>query len=117
MSNLGNSNTAYNNFSTILIDKKSDNASWLKLPSINNSPNPYVLIDKTKKPFLLVTIYEITPFDLSYGNSQILKDLIMTLMSLSQNCQEIKTNKQVLGRIIKGIGFCPGSYSGKSACL
>ncbi|MBW0548479.1 hypothetical protein O181_088194 [Austropuccinia psidii MF-1] len=117
MSNLGHSNTAYDNFSTISIDKKSANASWLKLPSIKNSPNPYVLIDKRKKPFLLVIIYEITPFDLSSGNSQILKDLIMKLMSLSQNCQEIKTNKQVLGGIIKGIGFRPGSDSGKSAVV
>ncbi|MBW0464370.1 hypothetical protein O181_004085 [Austropuccinia psidii MF-1] len=38
----------------------------------------------------------------------------MTLMSLSQNQKEIKTNKQLLGGIIKGIGFCPGSNSGKS---
>ncbi|MBW0549870.1 hypothetical protein O181_089585 [Austropuccinia psidii MF-1] len=39
----------------------------------------------------------------------------MTLISLSQNQQEIETNKQVLGGIMKGIGFCPGSDSGKSA--
>ncbi|MBW0559028.1 hypothetical protein O181_098743 [Austropuccinia psidii MF-1] len=39
----------------------------------------------------------------------------MTLMSLSQNKQEIKTNKQLLGGIMKGIGFFPGSDSGKSA--
>ncbi|MBW0499474.1 hypothetical protein O181_039189 [Austropuccinia psidii MF-1] len=32
-----------------------------------------------------------------------LKDLIMTLMSLSQNQQEIKPNKQVLGGIMKGV--------------
>ncbi|MBW0574627.1 hypothetical protein O181_114342 [Austropuccinia psidii MF-1] len=37
----------------------------------------------------------------------------MTLMSLSQNQQEIKTNKQLLGGIMKGIGFCSGSDSGK----
>ncbi|MBW0531482.1 hypothetical protein O181_071197 [Austropuccinia psidii MF-1] len=36
-------------------------------------------------------------------------------MSLSQNQQEIKTNKQVLGGIMKGIGFHPGSDAGKSA--
>ncbi|MBW0490532.1 hypothetical protein O181_030247 [Austropuccinia psidii MF-1] len=36
-------------------------------------------------------------------------------MSLSRNCQEIKTNKQLLGGIMKGIGFCPGSDAGKSA--
>ncbi|MBW0554666.1 hypothetical protein O181_094381, partial [Austropuccinia psidii MF-1] len=36
-------------------------------------------------------------------------------MSLSQNHQEIKTNKQLLGGIMKGVGFCPGSYAGKSA--
>ncbi|MBW0493285.1 hypothetical protein O181_033000 [Austropuccinia psidii MF-1] len=39
----------------------------------------------------------------------------MKLMSLSQNRQEIKTNKQLLGGIMKGIGFCPGSDSGKYA--
>ncbi|MBW0534952.1 hypothetical protein O181_074667 [Austropuccinia psidii MF-1] len=39
----------------------------------------------------------------------------MTLRSLSQNIQEIETNKQVLCGIIKGIGFRPGSNSGKSA--
>ncbi|MBW0561228.1 hypothetical protein O181_100943 [Austropuccinia psidii MF-1] len=36
-------------------------------------------------------------------------------MSLSQNQQEIKTNKQLLGGIMKGIGFHPGSDSGKFA--
>ncbi|MBW0569390.1 hypothetical protein O181_109105 [Austropuccinia psidii MF-1] len=41
----------------------------------------------------------------------------MTLMSLSQNQQEIKTNKQLQGGIIKGIGFHSGSDSGKSADL
>ncbi|MBW0543777.1 hypothetical protein O181_083492 [Austropuccinia psidii MF-1] len=49
MSHLGHSNKAYKNFSTILIDKKSANASCFKLPSINTLPHPYVLIDKTKK--------------------------------------------------------------------
>ncbi|MBW0566658.1 hypothetical protein O181_106373 [Austropuccinia psidii MF-1] len=39
----------------------------------------------------------------------------MTLVSLSQNRQEIKTNKQLLGGIMKGIGFCPCSESGKAA--
>ncbi|MBW0563868.1 hypothetical protein O181_103583 [Austropuccinia psidii MF-1] len=39
----------------------------------------------------------------------------MTLMSLSQNLQEIQTNKKLLGGIMKGIGFCPASDSGKSA--
>ncbi|MBW0511773.1 hypothetical protein O181_051488 [Austropuccinia psidii MF-1] len=41
----------------------------------------------------------------------------MKLISLSQNQQEIKTNKQLLGGIMKGIriGFCTGSDSGKSA--
>ncbi|MBW0522910.1 hypothetical protein O181_062625 [Austropuccinia psidii MF-1] len=97
MSQLGHSNTAYKNFLTILIDKKSANASWLKIPSINTLPHPYILIDKTHKPFLPVCIYEITPFDISSGHSQILKELIITLISLSQNQKEIKTNKQVLG--------------------
>ncbi|MBW0497250.1 hypothetical protein O181_036965 [Austropuccinia psidii MF-1] len=35
-------------------------------------------------------------------------------MSVSQNPQEIKTNKQLLGGIMKGIGFRPGSDAGKS---
>ncbi|MBW0540407.1 hypothetical protein O181_080122 [Austropuccinia psidii MF-1] len=47
--------------------------------------------------------------------TQIVKDFIKTFMSLSQNCQEIKINKQVLGRIMKGIGFCRCSDSGNSA--
>ncbi|MBW0589758.1 hypothetical protein O181_129473, partial [Austropuccinia psidii MF-1] len=117
MSHLGHSNTEYKNFSTISIDKKSANASWLKLPSLKTLPHPYILIDKTKKPFLPVIIYDITPFDNSSGHSQMLQNLIMTLMSLSQNQQEIKTNKQLLGGIMKGIGFCSGSDSGKSAGL
>ncbi|MBW0567635.1 hypothetical protein O181_107350 [Austropuccinia psidii MF-1] len=103
MSHLGHSNTAYKNFLTISIDKKSANFSWLKLTSRNTLPHPYVLIDKTKKPFLPVIISEIPPFDLSSGHSQILRDLIMTLLSLSQNCQEIQTNKQLLGGIMKGV--------------
>ncbi|MBW0547454.1 hypothetical protein O181_087169 [Austropuccinia psidii MF-1] len=115
MSHLGHSNKEYKKFSTISIDKKSANASWLKLPSLNTLPHPYILIDKTTKPFLPVIIYEITPFDNSSGHSQFLQNLIMTLMSLSQNRQEIETNKQLLGGIMKGIGFRPGSDSGKSA--
>ncbi|MBW0590155.1 hypothetical protein O181_129870 [Austropuccinia psidii MF-1] len=39
----------------------------------------------------------------------------MTLISLSQNQQEIKTSKQLLGGIMKVIGFHSGSDSGKSA--
>ncbi|MBW0463229.1 hypothetical protein O181_002944 [Austropuccinia psidii MF-1] len=85
MSHLGHSNTEYKKFLNISIDKKLANSSWLKLPSINTLPHPYVLIDKTNKPFLPVIIYEITPFEVSSGHSQILKDLIMTLISLSQN--------------------------------
>ncbi|MBW0498217.1 hypothetical protein O181_037932 [Austropuccinia psidii MF-1] len=85
ISQFGHSNTAYKNLSTISIDKKLANASWLKLPSINTLPHAYVLIDKTNKQFLPVSIYEITPFEVSLGHSQILKYLIMTLMSLSQN--------------------------------
>ncbi|MBW0577333.1 hypothetical protein O181_117048 [Austropuccinia psidii MF-1] len=115
MSHLGHSNKEFKNFSTILIDKKSANASWLKLPSLNTLPHPYILIDKTTKPFLPVIIYEITPFDNSSGHYQLLQKLIMTLISLSQNQQEIKTNKQLQGGIMKGIGFCSGSDSGKSA--
>ncbi|MBW0537464.1 hypothetical protein O181_077179 [Austropuccinia psidii MF-1] len=85
MSHLGHSNTSYKDFSTISIDKKAANYSWLKLSSVNTLPHPYVIIDKTKKPFLPVAIYEITPFDHSSGHSQILKDLLMKLMSLSQD--------------------------------
>ncbi|MBW0545957.1 hypothetical protein O181_085672 [Austropuccinia psidii MF-1] len=115
MSQLGHSKTAYKNLSTILIYKKAANASWLKLPSINTLPHPYVLINKTHKPFLPVCIYEISPFDVCSDHSQILKDLIITLISLSQNHQEIKTTKQLLGGIMKCIGFRPGSDAGKSA--
>ncbi|MBW0579302.1 hypothetical protein O181_119017 [Austropuccinia psidii MF-1] len=85
MSQLGHSNTAYKTFSAITIDKKAANSSCLKLSSINTLPHPHVLIDKTHEPFLPVCIYEITPFDVSSGHSQILKDLIIKLMSLSQN--------------------------------
>ncbi|MBW0587566.1 hypothetical protein O181_127281 [Austropuccinia psidii MF-1] len=85
ISHLGHSNTEYKKFSTISIDKKSANASWVKLPSLNTLPHPYILIDKTKNPFLPFIIYEITPFDNSSGHSQFLQNLIMTLMSLSQN--------------------------------
>ncbi|MBW0560362.1 hypothetical protein O181_100077 [Austropuccinia psidii MF-1] len=103
MSHLGHSNTEFKNFSTILIDKKSATSSWLKLPSVNTLPHPYILIDKTKKPFLPFIIYEITPFDLSSVPLSNPKRLIMKLMSLSQNQQEIKPNKQVLDGIMKGV--------------
>ncbi|MBW0555379.1 hypothetical protein O181_095094 [Austropuccinia psidii MF-1] len=83
--------------------------------SITQHSTPSLYTHKTKKPFLPVIIYEVTIFDNSSGHSQILKSLFMTLISLSQNQQEIETNKQVLGGIMKGIGFCPGSDSGKSA--
>ncbi|MBW0581088.1 hypothetical protein O181_120803 [Austropuccinia psidii MF-1] len=115
MSHLGHSNKEYKNFSTISIDKKSPNASWLKLPSLNTLPHPYILIDKTTKPFFPVIIYELTPFDNYSGHSQMLQNLIMTLISLFKNQQEIKTNKQLLGGFMKGIGFCSGLDSGKSA--
>ncbi|MBW0576503.1 hypothetical protein O181_116218 [Austropuccinia psidii MF-1] len=85
MSHLGHSNKQYKNFSTIPIDKKSANYSWLKPPSLNTLPYPYILIDKTTNPFLPVIIYEITPFDNSSEHSQLLQKLIMTLISLSQN--------------------------------
>ncbi|MBW0462932.1 hypothetical protein O181_002647 [Austropuccinia psidii MF-1] len=115
MSHLGHSNQAYRYFSTISIDKKEANASYLKLPSVNTSPHPYVIIDKTERPFLTVIIYEITPLENSSRHSQILKELMKTLITSSQNCQEIQTNKKVLGGIIKRIGFCPGLNSAKSA--
>ncbi|MBW0578577.1 hypothetical protein O181_118292 [Austropuccinia psidii MF-1] len=89
ISHLGHSNREYKSFSTISIDKKASNASLLKLPSVNTLPHPYVIIDKTNKPFLPVFVYEITAFDHSSAHSQILKDVIMTLISLSQNEQEI----------------------------
>ncbi|MBW0592050.1 hypothetical protein O181_131765, partial [Austropuccinia psidii MF-1] len=57
MSHLGHSKKEYQKFLTISIDKKSANASWLKLPSLNTLPHPYILIDKTTKPFLPVIIY------------------------------------------------------------
>ncbi|MBW0578011.1 hypothetical protein O181_117726 [Austropuccinia psidii MF-1] len=85
MPQLGHSNAAYKNFSSIVSDKKAANASWLRLPSINTLPHPYLIIDKTQKAYLPVCIYEITPFYISSGHSQILKDLIITLMPLSQN--------------------------------
>ncbi|MBW0512207.1 hypothetical protein O181_051922 [Austropuccinia psidii MF-1] len=115
MSHLGHLNRAYKDFSNLSIDKKSANSSWSKLPSVNTLPHPYVIIDKTEKPALPVILHEITPFDNSSGHAQILKYLIMKLMTLSHNGQEIKTNTQVLGRIMKFIGFCQGSYSGKSS--
>ncbi|MBW0511891.1 hypothetical protein O181_051606 [Austropuccinia psidii MF-1] len=115
MSHLGHSNTEYKKFSIISIDNKSSNASWLNLPSLIALPHTSILIDKNKKPFLPVIIYEITTFDNFSGHSQMLRNLIMTLISLFQNQQEIQTNKQVLGIIVKGIGFCPSSDSGKSA--
>ncbi|MBW0464473.1 hypothetical protein O181_004188 [Austropuccinia psidii MF-1] len=94
ISHLENVNIAYENFSTNSIDKKEANASWLKLPSVDTLPHPYLIIDKTAKPFLPFVIYEITPFENSSGHSQIPQDLIMTLMTLYQNIQEIKTNEK-----------------------
>ncbi|MBW0581015.1 hypothetical protein O181_120730 [Austropuccinia psidii MF-1] len=85
MLQLGHSNTAYKSFSNLSIDKEAANTSWLKLQSINTLPHPYVIIDKTQKGYLPVRIYEITPFDVSSGHSQILKDVIIRLISLSQN--------------------------------
>ncbi|MBW0564028.1 hypothetical protein O181_103743 [Austropuccinia psidii MF-1] len=38
MPQLGHSNAEYKKFSTISIQKKAANASWLRLPSINNLP-------------------------------------------------------------------------------
>ncbi|MBW0534833.1 hypothetical protein O181_074548 [Austropuccinia psidii MF-1] len=79
MSHLGHSNTARKSFSTISIDNEEVNASWLELPSVKTLLHPYVIIGKTKNPFLPVLSYEITPFDHSSGHSQIPKDLIITL--------------------------------------
>ncbi|MBW0547871.1 hypothetical protein O181_087586 [Austropuccinia psidii MF-1] len=47
MSHLGHSNKEYKSFPTISIDRKSANASWLKLPSLKTLPHSYILIDKT----------------------------------------------------------------------
>ncbi|MBW0568857.1 hypothetical protein O181_108572 [Austropuccinia psidii MF-1] len=51
MPQLGHSTAEYKNFSSISIDKKAANPSWFKLPSINTLPHPYVIIDKTQKPY------------------------------------------------------------------
>ncbi|MBW0462166.1 hypothetical protein O181_001881 [Austropuccinia psidii MF-1] len=87
MSQLRHSNREYRNISTISIYKKEANATFLILPSLKTLPHPHVIIDKTRKPFLPVIIYEITPFGNSPGASQILKYFIITLMTLSQNWQ------------------------------
>ncbi|MBW0516397.1 hypothetical protein O181_056112 [Austropuccinia psidii MF-1] len=57
MSQLGHSTSAYKKFSTISINKKAANVSWLKLPSIKTLPHTYIIIDKTQKPYLPVCIY------------------------------------------------------------
>ncbi|MBW0549532.1 hypothetical protein O181_089247, partial [Austropuccinia psidii MF-1] len=92
MSHLGHSYTEYKNFSAIFIDKKSANASWLKLPSLNTLPHPYILIDKNKKPFLPVIIYEITPFDNSFGHCQMPQNLLMKLRKSGLNPHQIETD-------------------------
>ncbi|MBW0554165.1 hypothetical protein O181_093880 [Austropuccinia psidii MF-1] len=112
---IGHSNRSYKNISTISIDRKSANTTWLKLPSLKTLLHPYVIIHKAQKIFLPIVIYEITPFKNYSGNSHILKKPIITLINVFQNWEEIKTNKHFLGQIMKGIGFHPGSDSGKSA--
>ncbi|MBW0527958.1 hypothetical protein O181_067673 [Austropuccinia psidii MF-1] len=88
MSHLGHSKKEFKNVSTILIDKKSANASWLKLLSLNTLPQPYILIGKATNPFFPVIIYEITPFDNSYGHSNAAKyhhDINLLISKLTRN--------------------------------
>ncbi|MBW0534311.1 hypothetical protein O181_074026 [Austropuccinia psidii MF-1] len=69
-------NREYKTISTISIEMKAANSSWSKLPSLNTLPHSYLIIDKTKKPFLPVIIYEIMSFGNYSGHSQISNDLI-----------------------------------------
>ncbi|MBW0481246.1 hypothetical protein O181_020961 [Austropuccinia psidii MF-1] len=71
MSHLGHLNTTYKNFSNISIDNKTANSSRLKLPSLNTSPHSYLIIDKTKGHFYL----------LSFMESPLLNILLATLKS------------------------------------
>ncbi|MBW0561524.1 hypothetical protein O181_101239 [Austropuccinia psidii MF-1] len=103
-------------FSILTLDKKkNENASWVKLPSHKKLPRPYVLINRHNKPYLPIFMYQIHPFSSPTPVFHKLQNLIITLNKLANNRQNITTNSDMLDGIMKGIGFCQGSYSGKSA--
>ncbi|MBW0585674.1 hypothetical protein O181_125389 [Austropuccinia psidii MF-1] len=104
------------NFFILTLDKKNnENASWLKLPPHKLLPRPYVLINKHNKPYLPILIYQIHPFRIPTPVFHKLQKLLITLNKLANNCQNITTNSDMLDGIMKGIIFCHGSDSGKSA--
>ncbi|MBW0542017.1 hypothetical protein O181_081732 [Austropuccinia psidii MF-1] len=95
--------------------KKNENASWLKLPPHKNLPRPYVLINRHNNPYLPIFMYQIHPFSSPTPVFHKIQKLIITSNKLANNRQNITTNSDMLDGIMKGIGFCQGSDSGKSA--
>ncbi|MBW0561827.1 hypothetical protein O181_101542 [Austropuccinia psidii MF-1] len=95
--------------------KKNENASWLKLPQHKQLPRPYVLINRHNKPYLPIFMYQIHPFSSPTPVFHKIQKLIITLNKLANNRQNITTNSDMLDGIMKGIGFCQGSDSGRSS--
>ncbi|MBW0534506.1 hypothetical protein O181_074221 [Austropuccinia psidii MF-1] len=60
-------------------------------------------------------MYQIHPFSSLTPIFHKLQKLIITLNKLENNRQNITTNSDILDGIMKGIGFCQGSDSGKYA--
>ncbi|MBW0561702.1 hypothetical protein O181_101417 [Austropuccinia psidii MF-1] len=94
-------------FCILTLDKKkNENSCWLKLPPHKQLSRPYVLIDRHKKPYLPIFIYQIHPFSSPTPIFDKLQKLIITLNKLAKNCQNITTNSDMLDGIMKGIRFC-----------
>ncbi|MBW0566707.1 hypothetical protein O181_106422 [Austropuccinia psidii MF-1] len=104
------------NFSILTLDeKKNENPSWLKLPPHKLLPRPYELINRHNKPYLPILMYQIHPFRIPTPVFHKLQKSIITLNKLANNHQNITINSVILDGIMKGIGFCQGSDSGKLA--
>ncbi|MBW0519533.1 hypothetical protein O181_059248 [Austropuccinia psidii MF-1] len=96
-------------FSILALDKKKDyNASWLKLPPQKPLSRPYLLINKHKKPYLPILMYQIHPLRSPTPIFYKVKELIITLNKLANSHQNITTNSDMLDGIMKGMGFCQG---------
>ncbi|MBW0476715.1 hypothetical protein O181_016430 [Austropuccinia psidii MF-1] len=103
-------------FSILTLEKKkNENASWLKLPPHKQLPRPYVLINRHNNPYLPISMYQIHPFRSPTPVFHKLQKLIITSNKLAKNCQNITTNYDILDGIMKEIGLCQGSDSGKSS--
>ncbi|MBW0517077.1 hypothetical protein O181_056792, partial [Austropuccinia psidii MF-1] len=89
-----------------------EKSNLLILPRASISEKSKIGFDyANKKSLMIFCVHNLVN---SSRKTQELKNIILTLMKLGQNCQPIKNKKKIAG-IMKRVGFQAGSYKDKSA--